>query len=254
MKVAIIEDEKPAVEKLTRYLHQYDSSIQISATLASISESVDWIREHQTEVDLLFMDIQLTDGLSFEIFNEVEVNCPIIFTTAYDEYAIDAFRVNSIDYLLKPITFTALSQALKKRETLRDQFSGHTNLNTTIKQIAKPQYKERFLVKMGQHIHSIPTDEIALFYAEGRTVFLLTTSNRKFIIDYKLEDLEKLLNPKYFYRVNRSFITHIQAIKDILVYSNSRLKVSPTLSIDREIIVSRDKVNDFKAWLGGMSA
>ena len=162
------------------------------------------------------MDIQLTDGLSFEIFNQVQLQKPVIFTTAFDEYAIDAFKVNSIDYILKPITFTDISKALTKHKVLRgpiiqNQIEDISNL------IQKKTYKDRFLVKLGNHIHAIKTQNIALFYAEGRTVFLVTNEGKKYILDYKLEDLTKLLNTADFYRVSRTYIVNIDAIKDVII-------------------------------------
>ena len=252
MKVLIIEDEKLAAEKLARYLKQYNSEIRVLAQLPSIKESVEWLSDRQEELDLIFMDIQLTDGLSFEIFHSLSIKRPIIFTTAYDEYAIDAFKVNSIDYLLKPISFMDLSQSLKKLEGLKQQLNPPGNLSAVIQHMAqKPTYKDRFLVKRGNHIQSIPTSDIILFYAEGRTAFLLTQEGKKYIIEYKLEDLEEMLPPKSFYRVNRSFIVSIQGIQDILMYSNSRLKITLSVELDKEIIVSREKVKRFKGWLEG---
>lgn len=252
MKVLIIEDEKLAAEKLERYLSKYNGEIEVLAQLPSVGESIEWLTQNQSELDLIFMDIQLTDGLSFEIFHSVTITRPIIFTTAYDEYAIDAFKVNSIDYLLKPISFMDLSKALKKLEGLKKQLNPPDNLNAAIRQISqKSTYKDRFLVKRGNHIQSIPTTDIILFYAEGRTAFLLTGEGKKYIIEYKLEDLESMLDPKTFYRVNRSFIVSIQGIQDILMYSNSRLKITLEVDIDKEIIVSREKVKRFKGWLEG---
>lgn len=252
MKVAIIEDEKLAAEKLERYLKQYDASVEVAAQFASINDAVPWLAAHQQELDVIFMDIQLTDGLSFEIFHQVNIQRPVIFTTAYDEYAIDAFKVNSVDYLLKPISFMDLTQALKKFEGLKKQFTSAEQISSAVQQIAeKSHFKDRFLVKKGNHIQSIPVSEIILFYAEGRTAFLLTQTGKKYIIEYKLEDLEELLNPRAFFRVNRSYIVSIRGIKDILMYSNSRLKISLLAEIDKEIIVSREKVKRFKSWLEG---
>ena len=252
MKVVIIEDEKLAAEKLDRYLKQYDASMEVVAQLPSISEAVTFLTSHQQELDVIFMDIQLTDGLSFEIFHQINIQRPVIFTTAYDEYAIDAFKVNSIDYLLKPISFMDLTQALKKFEGLKKQFAPAEQISTAIQQIAeKSHFKDRFLVKRGNHIQSIPVSEIILFYAEGRTAFLLTQAGKKYIIEYKLEDLEGMLNPRTFFRVNRSYIVSIRGIQDILMYSNSRLKITLVAETDKEIIVSREKVKRFKSWLEG---
>ncbi|MEM7368109.1 MAG: LytTR family DNA-binding domain-containing protein [Bacteroidota bacterium] len=252
MKVVIIEDEKPAAERLKRYLLKYDPAIEVMGQLTSVHQSVAWLEVHQEEVDLLFMDIQLTDGISFEIFQEIGVRKPVIFTTAYDEYAIDAFRVNSIDYLLKPITFTMLAQAMKKLNALKEQFASGDHVAPIIRHLhAERSYKHRFLVRLGNRIQAIPIEEIALFFAEGRTVFLLTRKNKKFILEYRLQELEELLDPTQFFRVNRTFVIPVHGIQEVLVYSNSRLKILPSAQTDKEIIVSRDKVQAFKEWLAG---
>lgn len=255
MKVIIIEDEAPAAEKLERLLHKYDPSIEVVAKFDSVASTVQWLGEHQDSIDLMFMDIQLTDGLSFAVFQEVTVSKPVIFTTAFDEFALDAFKVNSIDYLLKPITFTDLSASLKKLESLRLQLHGNGDqalrLQRAVASVTTREYKNRFMVKLGEHIRSITIGQIALFYADGRDVYLVTTQNRKFIIDYTLESLEGIVDPAVFFRVNRTFIVNIDAVRDVLMYSNSRLKVTLTQEFDKEIIVSREKVGAFKDWFDG---
>lgn len=255
MKVIIVEDEIPAAEKLERYLLKYDPSINILATLQSIQSTVQWLKENQDKVDVIFMDIQLTDGVSFQIFQEVDVRKPVIFTTAYNEFALDAFKVSSIDYLLKPITFTDLTASLKKLALLREQLpwktEGPESLQTKYAALKTRSYKSRFMVKLGEHIRSITTDQISLFYADGRDVYLVTNQTRKFIVDYTLESLEEILDPEMFFRLNRTFILNINAIKDVLIYSNSRLKIILSQEFDKEIIVSREKVADFKEWFDG---
>jgi DNA-binding LytR/AlgR family response regulator len=256
MKVLIIEDEVPAAEKLERYLLKYDATTTVAAILDTVESAVAWLHDHQNEVDLIFMDIQLKDGLSFQIFQQVPVKKPVIFTTAFNEFALDAFKVSSIDYLLKPITFTDLSAALKKLESLREQLHQPKDqperMQALVAKLKTKEYKTRFMVKLGEHIRSITTDQIGLFYADGRDVYLVTTQNRKFIIDYTLESLEDILDPKVFFRLNRTFILNINAIKDVLVYSNSRLKITLVQEFDKEIIVSREKVGDFKEWFDGL--
>lgn len=255
MKVLIIEDEIPAAEKLERYLHRYDPNMEVMAKLTSVQESVKWLQSSQQAIELIFMDIQLTDGKSFDIFKQTRITKPIIFTTAYDEYAIEAFKVNSIDYLLKPITYEDLRQALTKLADLKGQFNAQLfteDLSKTLHTLTQPSYKTRFMVKVGEHIKSVPTEHIGMLYAEGRNVYLLTDEGRKFIIDYKLEELEEMLDPKTFFRVNRTFIMNINEIKDVVVYSNSRLRIWPRRDFDKEIIVSREKVAHFKDWFNGM--
>lgn len=256
MRILIIEDEKPAAERLIGLLSRYDSTISIEAVLESVSQSVDWIKNPLNSVDLIFMDIQLSDGLSFEIFNKVQVNIPVIFTTAYNEYAVQAFKVNSIDYLLKPYTYEDLFHSIEKLESLRQNLSSASQrlkleeLNEALLQYRKT-YKERFMVKLGERIKSVTTEKIVLFYAEGRTAFILTELGNRYIIDYKLEELEEMLNPSSFFRISRSFIVNINKIQEVLVHSNSRLKIKLEQEFDREIIVSRDKVQAFKGWFSG---
>jgi len=253
MKILIVEDELPAAEKLKRYLLRYNSKYVILDILKSVESSVVWFQKNPAP-DLVFMDIQLLDGKSFEIFKKVEVNAPIIFTTAFDEYALEAFKVNSVAYLLKPYSFEDLKQAIDKTKGLQKNTEGTDPMIQSL--LAKlsgdeKSYKSRFMVKIGDHIKSIPTPSIQLFFAEGRNAYIVTTEGRKLIIDYNLEQLEELLDPKLFQRVNRSFILHIDTIKDVIVYSNSRLKVIPHQSVDREIIISREKVRLFKSWIDG---
>ncbi len=252
MRIVLIEDETPAIEKLERYLLKYDATFDVVAKLPSISSAVEWFGNSSNSFDLIFMDIQLSDGLSFEIFNQITIDKPVIFITAFDEYAIDAFKVNSIDYILKPVTFTDLSNALHKLKKLQASY----NLNKAVKNVSKivseKKVKDRFLVRLGNHIHAINTTDISLFYAEGRTVFLVTNERKKFIVEYNLEKLMDLLDTNLFYRVNRTFIVHINAIKDVVVYSNSRLKITSHVQIEKDIVVSREKVTSFKQWLEGV--
>ncbi len=254
LRVLIVEDEIPAAEKLERYLNKYNTDISVVNKIDSVKESVSWLQDHQGEIDLIFMDVQLKDGISFSIFPQVKIEKPIIFITAYNEFALDAFKVNSIDYLLKPITFTDLTASLKKLEDLSAQLQWNVEKSEQIQKLATStpkNYKTRFMVKLGEHIRSFTTDEISLLFADGRDVYLVTNQDRKFIIDYTLEGLDEILDPKMFYRVNRSYILNISAIQDVIVYSNSRLKITPKVKWEREIIVSRDKVNDFKQWFDG---
>ena len=257
MKILIIEDEKPAAEHLERLILEYNSSFQVVGKLETVKQAVEWLRAPKSDYDLVFMDIRLADGLSFDIFKHVSIFKPIIFTTAYNQYALEAFQVNSIDYLLKPLNKDDLNRGLEKLSSLRnsltktaDNYSVET-INQVLSSLKK-QYKSRFMVKVGDHLRSISTDKIAFFYAEGRHVYLVNWQNRKFIIDYKMEDLADLLDPAYFFRVNRSFILNIDAIKDVVIYSNSRLKIGTEPESEKEILVSREKVSAFKDWFNGV--
>jgi DNA-binding LytR/AlgR family response regulator len=254
IRVLIIEDEVPAAEKLERHLRKYSAGISVTAKIPSVSESVQWLATNQSQVDLIFMDIQLLDGLSFEIFKQVNIDKPVIFITAFNDYALEAFKVKGIDYLLKPVSFADLSASLDKLKDLSIKLAWDKKLETireTLSAMPQKAYKTRFMVKLGDHIRSITSDQIALLFADGRDVYLFTSDNKKFIIDYTLENLEELLDPKHFFRANRSYIVSIHFIQDVVVYSNSRLKVVPSIKSDQEVIVSREKVNEFKQWFDG---
>lgn len=255
LNVLIVEDETPAVEKLQRYLQKYSESITIAGICDSVEAAAAWLKGHQSSLDLIFMDIQLKDGVSFNIFKEVTVEKPVIFITAYNEYALDAFKVNSIDYLLKPVTYPDLLASLQKFETLRKQFSMDDEKRDKIKSLAASpdtkSYKTRFMAKVGDHIRSVTTDQILFFFADGRDVYLVTQQLRKYIIDFTLESLEEVLEPGTFFRVNRTYILNINYIHDVVMYSNSRLKISTQPAWEKEIIVSREKVGEFKEWFGG---
>jgi DNA-binding LytR/AlgR family response regulator len=255
MTTLIIEDEKPAARLLQRKLEKLDIAVQ--TMLHSVEESVDWFANNE-HPDLIFLDIQLSDGLSFEIFEKIDIKSAIIFTTAYDEYALKAFKLNSIDYLLKPIDEDDLEVAVTKFKTRLPQAGAESsNLQLDFEQIRKmlsnpfeKNYKKRFTVKIGQHLKVITTDEIECFFSENKGTYIHTFDNRNYLIDSTLEILEQELDMKDFFRVSRKFIVPLQAIKEIQVYTNSRLKVIlPTYKED-EVIVSREKVQDFKAWLG----
>jgi len=256
MKILIIEDEKPAIEKLELMLGKYDPEIEITGKCTSVEDSVKWIRNSKNHADLLFVDIQLTDGLCFEIFKRTEVNIPVIFITAHNEYAIQAFKVNSIDYLLKPLNYDDLYRSLEKIKLLRENLPAnkerikYDELSKVLLQMNK-SYKTRFLVKTGDHIRSVKAKNIELFYAEGRTVYIITQKQNKYIIDFILEELETNLDPDMFFRANRSFIININAISDVVVYSNSRLKIELHMDFEKEIIVSREKVAQLKTWFEG---
>ena len=251
MTVVILEDEPLAAEKLKRYLAKCDATIEVLHVLDSLETALPWIEENNSKVDLYFMDVQLTDGLSFELFSNLPINKPVIFTTAFDEFAIDAFKVNSIDYLLKPITFTDLSRSLKKLKSLEKQFTNPGQIAPAIAKMAKRTHKDRFLVRIGNHLRSIMTENVLAFYAEGRDVCLITHEGKEYPVEYTIESLRELLDPKTFFRVNRSYLVSLKAISDVVVYSNRRLKLTLTNTTDREIVVSREKVADFKKWFEG---
>lgn len=252
MKVLIIEDEPLAQNELKRLLKKADPDIEVMATIDSVEESIAWLQAHKPE--LIFMDIQLSDGQSFDIFTEVNVDCPVVFTTAYDAYAIKAFQVNSIDYLLKPIEPEGIANALEKYRKLKEAYGQSKTVLTTdqIKEIARigqQGYKSRFMTSIGDRIRFVTEDQVAYFRADDDLVFLITPDKKKFIVNYTLENLEPLLDPKLFFRINRRYIARITAIGDIHKFFNSRLKLQLQPDPEDEVLVSRVKVPQFLQWL-----
>ncbi|MFN7119154.1 MAG: LytR/AlgR family response regulator transcription factor, partial [Saprospiraceae bacterium] len=254
MKVIIVEDEILAAERLQQLILQYDNSIKIITSLDSVAEAVAWFSTAPPP-DLAFFDIQLADGRSFEIFERCDIKFPVIFTTAYDEYALNAFKVNSIDYLLKPIDLASLTKAFQKYETLKSTFNNTVpaitleTMQQVIQSFHKPNYKTRFVVKNGAQLHSVASEEILYFYHEDKIVWLKRKDCKKFAVDFTLEQLDTMLDPVHFFRLNRQIITSFSAIKEVTTYSNSRLKIK-LLDNNEPAIVSRERVNDFKIWLG----
>ena len=251
MNIIIIEDEKPAARLLQRKVEKLGFSI--NQLLHSVEEAVLWFKSN-THPDLIFLDIQLSDGLSFEIFEQVKINSAVIFTTAYDEYALRAFKLNSIDYLLKPIDEDDLEIAINKYKLQNvkpeiQQFD-FEQIKKMLINPAEKSFKTRFTVKIGQHLKVITTDEVECFYSENKGTYIRTLDGRDYLIDAILEAVENELNPKDFFRISRKFIVPLKAIKEIQIHSNSRLKVILPTYKDDEVIVSREKVQEFKTWLG----
>lgn len=253
MNILIVEDEMLAAERLHLLLKQYDPSIKVLACLESIKETVNWIKT-KPHPDLLLMDIQLSDGHSFEIFKQVTINKPVIFTTAFDHYAIDAFRYFCIDYILKPVTAEALAAAIQKYRamSLASLPADYNSLVEKFQEKTVTQYKDRFLAKVGQRTFFIQTDEVAYFYADNKTIYLADREGNKFIVNYSIEKLERLLDPYYFFRINRKMIVHSKMIDLVKPYLNNRLKLSlKSLKLEEDIIVSRERVTAFKKWAEG---
>ncbi len=249
MKVIIIEDEKPAARRLNRMLNEI--GMESDVMLHSVEESLNWLTTNQ-QPDLIFLDIQLSDGLSFEIFDEIEVKSAIIFTTAYDEYALKAFKLNSVDYLLKPVDTEELENAVNKYKNLHQKnINTHIDLNQLKNLLSRDEvkYKTRFTVKIGQHLKMISTETIECIYSENKATNIFTIDKRNYLIDETLEQLESKLDSELFFRVSRKYFVNINAIKDIISYSNSRLKLILNSFNESEIIVSRERVKDFKNWI-----
>jgi DNA-binding LytR/AlgR family response regulator len=249
MKCVIIEDEKPAAEKLLTLLAVSNQPVFVEAVLGSIREAISWLQQHPAP-ELIFMDIELSDGLSFKIFDEINVECPIIFTTAYDEYWQEAFEHNSIDYLLKPVKPEKLEAALKKYEKLKQHFTGYKDLVNWPSASNQSGFKKRFLVKRGTDYVSIKTEEVAYFYATHKLVCMVDSSGQKFIMDQSLADIETQVDPAVFYRVNRKYLVNMSAIKRIKAYPKSKLLLEIVPLVTEEIIISQENAAAFKQWMG----
>jgi two-component system LytT family response regulator len=252
MKVIIVEDEHLTAERIQTLLNKIDPEISVLTVIDSVSKAVQWFGEHGSP-DLIFMDIQLADGISFDIFDEAKVEAPVIFITAYQEYAIRAFKVNSVDYLLKPIEEGELRIALDK---YRNHFNQDvklpkigSDLLESIRQMISKPYKMRFMIKVGDHIKSVDVDDILFFYSQQKGTFIHTKDKRNYAVDYTLDGLGEMLDPAMFYRINRKYITSHKAIAELITLSGSKLKVRLVSSDDDQIFISRDRLATFKEWL-----
>ena len=250
MRILIVEDEQPAAGRLAKLLEEHWPEAEIEAMIESVEGAVRHLSTHSSP-DLIFLDIQLADGLSFDIFGQVEVSAPVIFTTAFDQYTLRAFRVNSIDYLLKPIDPEELVRAQAKYRQFFGRPAQHDPrlLQQIAALINQPTYKERFLVKTGQQLTYLKVTDIFYFYSEDGIVFAQTAKSRRHPLDYTLDQLQELLDPADFFRINRKIIVRVEAIAKISPYFNSRLTMELNPPPGFEVIISRDRVTDFKAWL-----
>ena len=245
-RILLIEDEPAAAKRLQQLIREVYPSGEVVDTLDRVDAAVSWLSQHQA--DLIFMDVQLADGLCFEIFDQVRVDVPVIFTTAYDAYALKAFRVQALDYLLKPIKQNELEEAIRRftsRAIAPPPAAAVQSINLGT------EYRQRFMVKLGTTMRVVDVSSIAYLYTESKTTFLMTTEGRRFPMDYSLEVLESQLDPALFFRANRQFILHIEAIRDMHVHSKSRVRVQTDPPAPQEIIVSTEKSSGFKRWLAG---
>lgn len=253
MKVLIVEDEELAVKKLQKTLAALDDTIEVAGVTDSIEETVNWLQSNPAP-DLVLMDIELADGQSFEIFKLTEVKSPVIFTTSYDEFALKAFKVNSVDYLLKPVQQDELQAALEKYHKLKGNTKTELTLDSLVKELQQKlqprEFRKRFLVKHAQKLVSIEVEDIAYFYSDGRLNFFKTNDNRKFVVDYTMDELEEMLNPEDYFRISRSFYVSVNSIDKIEDYFGNRLILQLKPAVDKEALVSREKVSDFKKWMG----
>lgn len=245
MKVVIVEDERLASKRLEKLLKKVEPNIEVLQILESVDDAVNWFSKN-IKPDLIFMDIQLDDGISFEIFDAVKIDAPVVFTTAYNEYAIRAFKVNSVDYLLKPIEVEALALSIQKFKNL---FTGNLDFEEKIAKVfgqISPKYKSRFFVKIGVRFISIQVENICSFFVEERSTFLKTTGGKTYDLDYSLDQLQNMVDPSLFFRINRNYLVNINCIDEIISYSTNRLKLKAGKT---ELIVSREKVSEFKKWM-----
>jgi two-component system LytT family response regulator len=260
MNFLLIEDEELTARKLARMLGELVPGCTILATLQSIEESVQWLQTHPAP-DIAFMDIELADGQSFDIFTQVKVACPVIFTTAYNEFAIKAFKVNSIDYLLKPVKEEDLRNALGKIEELKRIWQVtpdalQTSLSQLLQQMTQPApavppvIRDRFMIKQGQRLFSVPIEEIAYFFSRNKISFIKTFDKRELMLDYTLDELDKMLDHRKFFRLNRQIIAELRAIDKVNLYFNNKLKLTLQPAFEDEVIVSRERAAEFKVWLG----
>jgi len=247
MKVIILEDENRAVNHLKRLIERVAPDMEVTGTFETVRETIAYL-EQEPPVELIFSDVQLADGVSFEIFSKVQISCPIIFTTAYDTYAIEAFNANGIDYLLKPIEEERLRKAIEKAR----QFTSNAGLETLVNLDTSPgskPVKSRFMVKVGEKIRTIMVEDILAFYSFEKTTYLHTNTHRNYIIDYSLEELDSMLDENRFFKINRKYIVSIESCSQIIAWSNSRLKIDIEGIDDQKIVVARERVQEFKTWL-----
>ena len=247
MKIIILEDETRAANHLERLLAKIAPNMTVLAKIESVRDGLKYL-QNNPEPELIFSDIQLADGLSFEIFKQVSVRCPIIFTTAYDHYAIEAFKTNGIDYLLKPIEEERLKQAIEKAKHFSPGLVLEKLLSIT-NSTSEKAYKSRFMVKVGDKIKSVPVDEILVFFSQEKASFIRTSDAHTYCIDYALDQLEPMLDPEKYFRINRKYIVSIDACSNILAWTNSRLRLKIDGIDDSDIIVARERVQEFKNWL-----
>lgn len=253
MKVLIIEDESAIARRMQKLLQEIDPAIQVLDILASIETSVSWLKTH-TEPDLILMDIQLADGSSFGIFDEVQVNCPVIFATAYDQYAIQAFRVNSIDYLLKPVDKVHLAESLRKYNRLqassRPPAVDYSRISEFLG-VKGTEYMKRMVIRFGDVIKAIEVKDVAYFYTDEKIVFASMNDGKTYPVDFTLDQLEKKMDPERFFRINRKFLISFDSIQKMISYSKSRVKITLNPSTELEVISSTERSGDFKEWLAG---
>ena len=252
IRILMLEDEEPAAKRLQKLIKETEPDAEVIAVIDSISSARNWLQQNATP-DLMLVDIHLADGISLELFKQTDVQCPLIFTTAFDEYALQAFKLNSIDYLLKPVKKEELQNALVKFKKQKAKETPAVDIQKLLDSMQPPaaQYRDRFIIRYGEHIKTIETKEVSYFYTENRANFLVTNEGKRYVIDFNLDGLEKMLNPKTFFRVNRQFILSLNAIDNMTAWTKARVLIKLKPSIKAETIVSTERSPLFKKWLAG---
>lgn len=248
MRIIIIEDEVPAYTRLRKMVTELLPSANIEAHLDSIQSTIEWFAANNCP-DIVFMDIHLADGSAFDLIKRVKINCPIIFTTAYDQYAMEAFKTSSIDYLLKPVKKEDLQNALQKLEQFKNIFAGSDASATAAKE--QPEYKKRFLIRFGEHIKTISVSDVAYFYSENKATFARTHDNRNYPMDHNLDTLETMLDPEEFFRINRQYLISLKSIEEMRSYTKARVIIKLNPAVKEQPVVSSERAADFKNWLSG---
>jgi DNA-binding LytR/AlgR family response regulator len=252
IKIVMLEDEEPASKRLQKLIKEIEPEAEIIAVLESISKAKAWLQQNLPP-DLMLVDIHLADGISLELFKQVDVPCPLIFTTAYDEYALQAFKLNSIDYLLKPVKKDELLNAIEKFKKQKAKEQPPVDIQKLLEGIQPQpaQYRDRFIIRYGEHIKTIEVKDVSYFYTENRVNFLVTAEGKRYVVDYNLDQLERMLNPRTFFRINRQFIVSLQAIDDMTAWTKARVLIKLKPSNKQESIVSTERSPEFKKWLAG---
>jgi DNA-binding LytR/AlgR family response regulator len=253
IKVLMLEDEEPAAKRLQKLIKEMNEQVEVLAVIDSISAAKEWLQKNQ-QPDLMLVDIHLADGISLELFKQVELSCPVIFTTAYDEYALKAFKLNSVDYLLKPIKKDELQAAIEKFKKQKAKEQPQLNMNQLLEAVTQSstdKYRDRFVIRYGEHIKTIETKDAAYFYTEARANFLVTTDTKRYVVDFNLDQLESMLDPAKFFRINRQFIISLQSIEEMTAWTKARVRIKLKPATKIETIVSTERSPEFKKWLAG---
>jgi DNA-binding LytR/AlgR family response regulator len=253
IKILMLEDEEPAAKRLQKLIKETGEEVEILAVIDSIAGAKTWLQKHPAP-DLILVDIHLSDGNSLQIFKEINVPSPLIFVTAYDEYALQAFKLNSIDYLLKPVKKEELYSALEKFKRQKSKEQTPLNITKLLEAMQQPvadKYRDRFVIRYGEHIKTIETKDAAYFYTEARANFLITTDGKRYVVDFNLDQLEQMLNPQLFFRINRQFIISLQSIDEMTAWTKARVLIKLRPPSKHETIVSTERSPEFKKWLAG---